>query len=264
MPLGVPSSGMTFDVAGALEEGLRRTVARNGLVVAALLFVLGAANELVGLGLARWYLAGTWWPPTPGSVPPAGAPVWGPLAGLLSLALSVASLVVAIAAVRTFATDETETVRREHFTRRMVAAWLNAFVGIIVFSVVLALGFALLLFPGLYLLAALGFWFVLVAVEDRNFVEGFRSSWELTTSRRLRVFLLLVAVFLIAAVVGAVFGVGETIGGVAGLLVVQVGVALTGTFTLATITRAYLDLRDAAAEEAATEAAAAGEAPAGA
>lgn len=202
------------------------------------LFVLYALNGLLGAGLTRWN-AGI----APGEVmadPTLLVP--SVVGGLVSIVLAVAALVVTVGAIRTFVSDETERLPRELFTRRMAWVVANLVVGGIVFAVVVGLGFAALIVPGLFLLVALAFWGVYVAVEDRNFLDGFRDSWALTRGHRLRLFGLGVVVLIASAVVSAVFGLGVLAGGAVEILLVQAGSAITGVFTVAVLAAAYRDL----------------------
>jgi hypothetical protein len=238
---------MTLNLSDILKNGATRTLARNGLLLVGLLFVLNTVNQLLGIGVARWigaqeFLAGQGMPVGRGlggalfAIPPA-------VGGLLSFALGIGTILVTIAAIRTFVGDDTETLRREDFTRNAVWAGLNLFVGLIVYAIAVGLGFAALVVPGLFLLVALAFWSVFVAVEDLNFVEGFRESWGLTRGHRLELFLLGVAVALVSMLVTAAFGIPALIGGLVGVVFAQAASALTTVFTLATLAQAYNGLK---------------------
>ena len=242
---------MSIDISSALEKGATRTLARNGLLLVALLFALNTVNQLLGIGVARWLDLRDLLPVESEAVGTALFAIPPAVAGVLSLLIGLATIVVTVAALRVFVGDDTETLRSEHFTRDVVWAAVNVFVGTAVFAVAVALGFAALLVPGLFLLVALAFWTVFVAVEDRNFVEGFGDSWALTRGNRLELFLLGVAVVLVSIVVSAVFGVPALFGGLAGVLFTQAATALTTVFTLATLAQAYNQLQAAPAPDAA-------------
>ena len=236
---------MTFDIEAALRRGVNRTIARNGLLLAGVLFVVSAVNAIVGLGVGRWVadreLIPMGFPVGPGvdaalfSVPPA-------VGSLVSLLASLATVVLTIGAIRTFVTDETERLPESHFTEDLVWPGLNFIVGAIVFGVIVGIGFVLLVVPGIFLLVTLVFWTAFVAVEGENFVEGMGSSWALTSGHRLRLFLLGVAVIVIEIVVSAVFGIGGLAGGFVGVVFAQAGSALTTVFSLATLAAAYTQL----------------------
>jgi hypothetical protein len=237
---------MSIEVGDVVRRGYERTVARNGLLLAAILFVVSVLDAMFSAGLERQVMPpGGVDAPAPVSdvvtgAPPISLELPPALAGGLSLLLGLFSVVVTIGAIRTFVTDETETLPREHFTEDLLWTALNLIVGSIVFGIVVAVGFVFLVIPGLFLLVSLFFWEVFVAVEGDNFVEGFRHSWALTGGRRLRVFALGVVVVLVAVVVSIAFGLpGVFLPRTLGFLVEQVGSALLGVFVLATIAETY-------------------------
>jgi hypothetical protein len=251
---------MSVNIETVLRRGISRTVARNGLLLAAVLYVVSTINAIVGLGVQRWIAnRGV----LPRSVPfsrgmdaevsrEMGAALFAipPAVGaVVSLLAGLATIVLTIGALRIFVSDETERLPSEHFTRNMVWPGLNVLVGTIVFGVLVAFGFVFLVIPGIFLLVALAFWTVYVAVEDENFVAAMQDSWGLTRGHRLRLFILGVAVAVVAIVVSAVFGVAGIVGGVVSVIITQVGSALTTVFTLATLAAAYEELAALPAEE---------------
>lgn len=203
-----------------------------------ILFASYLAEELLGVGVAG-SAAGQQPPPVdPGAVAPS------PLAALLSLLLGVLGLLITIASIRVFVSDETERLPREYFTRNALWAVLNFVVGAIVFAIIVGLGFVALVLPGIYLLVALGFWGAFVAVEDQNFVEGLRSSWRLTRGHRFGVFVLAVAGFLITVLITGVFGVGAAVGGFTEIVLAQAGAAITAIVSTAIFAQTYVALRE--------------------
>ena len=105
--------------------------------------------------------------------------------GVLLFATMIVSTVVGIGVLRTFVSDETERVPLENFTRNVVMALLNLLLGGIAYAIILVAGFMAFIIPGFFLLVSLYFWNVFVIVEDQNFVEAFKSSWNLTQGNRL-------------------------------------------------------------------------------
>ena len=218
---------MTLDVIGVLQEGIERTVARNGLLFIGLLFALGVLNTLVAIPLGG----------APGTGPPAeGAPFVAAAVGLLA---SLASVILFIAALRTFVSDETERIPRKYATRNLVWALLNLVIGGIVFTIGVFLGLVALVVPGLFLLVSLFFWNVFVVIEDENFIGGFQRSWRLTGGNRLRLFGLGMLVFLVAITVSLLFTVPALIDPLVGTIFAQAGSAITTVFAIATIAVAY-------------------------
>lgn len=243
---------MSVDIGQAVQEGGKRTVARNGLYLVAIVWVLGVLNGLFSASIARNAMQGV-----PGQVP-MGAQPMGPslglspaVAGILSFLVSLAGLVVAAAAIRTFVTEDTETIPGERFTRNIGWMLVNLIIGWIVFGIVVGIGLVLLVIPGIFLLVSLFFWGFYVVLEDQNFVDGFRNSWDLTRGNRLVLFVLGVLVAIIGLVVSWVFGIVQLagVGGFLGLAVAQIGSAFATVFTIATAARTFEQLRGSAAAE---------------
>jgi len=238
---------MNVDISAVLEGGYEKTVAPTGLQFAGLFFVLSVLNALLAPQPETLPLEDS---PVGGVAPAAGGGPAGPslglspgVAGLLSLLVTVLTVLVTIAAVRTFVAGENEAIPEEYFTRNIAWVAVNVVVGGVAFAIVVGIGFFLLVIPGLFLLVNLFFWQVFVAVEDENFVEGFRQSWQLTKGRRLRLFGLGVVVIFAAFVVSLVFAIpGVFLPGAIALLVEQVGSALVFVLVLAATAEAYNQL----------------------
>ncbi|MFA9417720.1 hypothetical protein [Natrinema sp. HArc-T2] len=224
---------MAFSIIDAMSDGFSRTTERNGLVFIAVFAVLAVLNALVtAIGFD----------PATGTVPVSGAIVLS--AGLVSLVVGIVTIATAIVALRTFASAETETIPREFRRRRIGLATLNVFVGTIVYVLLVAVGSVFLLVPGLFVLVSLYYWSVFVAVDDQNFLQGFRSSWTLTRGRRLRLFGLGVAVLFVGIAVTGAAGIPAVfLGDVAGPVLTQLVAAVVTVYTLATTARAYDQLR---------------------
>ena len=100
------------------------------------------------------------------------------------------------------------------FTRRIGRAFLSTLAISVVLGVVVPIGFALFLVPGLFLVVSLQFALFAVAVEDTGPIEAFRRSWELASGNRWRLLALVV-----------LFGVAGAISGAAGSLLAFVSPA---------------------------------------
>lgn len=241
---------MTVDIGDVLREGFERTVTRNGVVFATLFFVLSVPYAAFSASVNRQFEAGS---PQTGAAPAFGLPV-GVLA-ILGLVFGLASLVLTVGAIRTFVSEERETIHAEFFTRNILWVVANLVVGGIVFGFAVGIGFVLLIVPGLFLLVSLFFWNYRVIVEDENFVDGFATSWELTGGNRLTLFALGVVVVLVALVANVVSGIPAVLlPGPVGVLVGQAGSAVVQVFTLATASRAYVQLTGADGEPSSTTA----------
>ncbi len=238
---------MSVDISAALEGGYERTVAPTGLQFAVIFYVISLLSALFSVDaepVPTDSIPGGDVAPGAGGVP-AGPSLGLPpgVAGVVSLLLGIVSLVVTIAAIRTFVAGETETIPREFARRDIAWTGVNFVVGGVVFGIAVAIGFVLLVIPGLFLLVSLFFWTVFVAVEDENFVEGLQSSWELTGGHRLVLFALGVVVAVVGFVVSLVFGIPAFfLPDVLGFLLNEVGSALLTVFFLATAAEAYIQL----------------------
>lgn len=229
---------MSLPILDTAERGIRRALTRNGLVLMAILFVLSLVGALLDAGVTR--LFGVQFDPAAPTELSFALPAAGVLA--LSLVVSVLSLVVVIGAIRVFVSDETERLSSEVFTRRMTMAWLNAFVGAIVFGIVVALGFVAFVVPGFFLLVALAFWTVYVAVEDEDFLTGMRRSWALTRGNRLSLFALGFVMFLVTFVVSVAFGIVGVLGAPVALVLAQAASAVTTVLGISVLATAYRTL----------------------
>ncbi|WP_227777716.1 hypothetical protein [Haladaptatus pallidirubidus] len=236
---------MPINITSMLKQGYSRSIKRNGLMLMGIIFVISVLNGVLGVGVDRWVARQQL---TTGSVQADPTLLVPPLgASIVSLVLGIALLVVSIAAIRVFVSDETERLPREYFTRNMVWATINLFIGAIVFGIIVALGLVALIVPGIFLLVTLAFWTVYVAVEDQYFIEAFRSSWGLTRGYRINLFVLGVAVVLLTALINLVFGLGDlTSGSFAGdivaLVFAQAASAITTVFSTAVLATAYTEL----------------------
>lgn len=242
---------MTLEIGTAIRTGLNRLGKRNGLVLVALIFLVNAAGGLLGTsvtalaGRAR-LLTQSGQVTDPGAIFAIGlgTGLLTGVAGLLSFLLWIASVLLAIAAIRVLVSDETERLPATAFTHNAGWAFLNFVVGTVVFAAAVAAGLVLFVVPGVFLLVTLLFWAVFVTVEDQNFVAGFRNSWKLTKGSRLQLLALGIGVVLVSIVVGILFGIPSgLLGGTVGDLVAEFGTAVTTVFTTTVLAQAYNQLR---------------------
>lgn len=229
---------MSFSILDVLTDGFRRTVAKNGLTLVLVTYALSVLY-LLFLPLEMGSTAQT--PESIVSSPIIGGSVW------LGAAVTLVSLLllgyVPIVAYRTFASDETEQIPRSAVRDRPFWAYLNVLVGGIVFGVLVLVGFMLFLIPGFFVLVALWFFGVAIAVENDDFIAAFKRSWGLTSGNRLRLFVLGFVVFVLLMAVSSAFAIPQSIvGGVPGVLIAQIGSAITAVYTYATSAVAYTQL----------------------
>ena len=234
---------MTFSVTDAITTGLDRTLKRNSLLLGSVFFVLAALNGLVTPAIVEPFV-----PEEAAGTPPLDiSPL---IAVLIYVLVLLAMSVVTVAALRTFVSEETETIPAAYYTENVAFAVLNLLVGGIAFAILVSLGFVALVVPGFFLLVTLYFWSVFVAVENDNFVTAFKRSWGLTKGNRVRLFFLGVAVVLLAIAITVPFSLpAGLVGGAVGALVTGFSTAIISIFGLATAAAAFVQLRDLEDEE---------------
>ena len=155
-----------------------------------------------------------------------------------------------VVTIRTFVGGHTRAIPSEYYTRNIVSVLLNSLVGGLIYGVLMFVGSVLFVIPGIIAYVAFIFMIVYVAVEDKNFIAGFRDSWQLTRGHWLRLFGLFLV---IVAGIGLISGVLTTmtsvvVGAIAGQ---AAGILLSGVvglpfslLILATLAEAFTQLRE--------------------
>ncbi|HJP65287.1 MAG TPA: glycerophosphoryl diester phosphodiesterase membrane domain-containing protein [Actinomycetota bacterium] len=106
-----------------------------------------------------------------------------------------------------------------------------------------AIGFILLIIPGIFLLVKLSVAIPAVVVEDKRGREAMRRSWDLTATHFWHVFGVIIVAFLITAVVGAIFAAIGSGNDVVGVIFSTVGQILVAPFSALVTVLLYLDVR---------------------
>lgn len=174
---------MPLDVKRAVGEAVRRTVKRNGLLLAAIFLLLDLIWRFTGLQSGTMAAVAT--------EEPFQVGVPGVIVVLLSFP-------VTIAALRVFVTDETETVPDNAWKDKMGRAIIHFAIGAFVYGVLAGIGSLLFLLPGVYLMLALFFFMTYIAVENQGFYEAMQSSWGLTKGHKWRLLGLLIVIVVVA------------------------------------------------------------------
>ncbi len=155
-----------------------------------------------------------------------------------------------VVTIRTFVGGDTRAIPSEYYTRNIVPVLLNSLVGGLIYGVLMFVGSVLFVIPGIIAYVAFIFMIMYVTVEDKNFVAGFRDSWQLTRGHWLRLFGLLL---LVVAGIGLISGVltamtSLAVGAVAGE---ATGILLSGVvglpfslLILAILAEAFTQLRE--------------------
>jgi len=88
------------------------------------------------------------------------------------------------------------------------AHWLSYLAAGIIFGIVVAIGFVLLLIPGLYMLTRWFFFGYAIVDRGAEATQSLGTSWDLTRGHVLETFLLIVVLFFLNIIGAIFFGVG--------------------------------------------------------
>lgn len=245
-----------MDIEQAIKDGIDRTNEKTGYVLIAVFLVISIVSTVASQSQLR-NMDQLPFMENMGEVPFVQDPSQpGPLAfdlpssliSLMNLGSSIAFIIAVVVAYRVFAADAREKIPKEAYTRDMGIVALNAIVASIIFGIAVAIGLFLLIIPGLYLLSALIFFLIFIAVEGESFIDSLKSSWELTKGRRLSVFFLLITLFVINIIMGVVGAIASSVvGALSGELGEVVGLAIgaaVSVFSFPVLLNAYYQLRD--------------------
>ena len=252
---------MSLDIGAAITEGVERLRSHDGLVLVGAFLVVGVlssvATQSLTVELSEAALEFAQSPDAPPGTDVetlreqveqtrAGSPLAldisvGAAFGLAFL-LGVLAEAIRILAVRIFYAPVGD--RPADLTSGLAFATVNGFLGGIVVGVLVVVGFAFLVVPGVFL--ALAFFFVKqeIAVEDRNFVDAMAESWALTRGNRLNLLGLAVVLLVIGLVAFLPTIVASVAGSsIASLVVGAVVSPIVAVFGIAATTRAYAQLK---------------------
>ena len=97
------------------------------------------------------------------------------VASVLALVVLLALQAVNVVLIRVMAADR-QAITRETYTRQMGWVLLNSIVASVVVGLLTAVGFVLLVIPGLFVLVSLLFVAVYIADRDENVLDAIRDS----------------------------------------------------------------------------------------
>jgi len=260
---------MSLDIGRALRDGFDRTTARNGLIILAAVTVFRLLNAVVGQSLQRVWIGNIL--DDLAANPPSfensdltqqefqdliaelretveastqlaylDSLSVGELVGIVLL-LALVAEALHIVVVRTFVSDETESIPREFVTRNLPLAVLNGVVGGIVVGILVGIGLLLLIVPGIFLAVSFAFLRQEIAVEDKNFIDAMSGSWNLAAGNRIELFGLLAFLAILGVVVGLAIGALPPSAPVQVASVVVL--AAISAYGIAVVSRAYDQLR---------------------
>lgn len=206
---------MSLSIGTALKDGFHKVASRTGAILIAAYLVVYVMYFVAINSTLKAYATqdATEMGETFALALDLPVAVGGVLVVLSLLLLTYLGLV----AMRTFVADARDALRREDLTGGVAFAIANLVVGYLAYSVLVTVGFVLLVVPGVFLMVALAFMPLFVAVEDDNFVTAMRRSWRLTAGSRIALFVLGLVVVGIGFAVGMVIGIGAVIGMLVGI-----------------------------------------------
>lgn len=232
---------MTLNIGAALREGVRRVSTPAGLTLAGVYVSLQLATSLVTFNATTSLTPNI----PPAELTPIVLPISPGLGAVLTLLLSVVGLVLQVVVIRTMVSEATDHVPESAYQRRLAGATGWAFVTSLVVGVLVALGLALLVIPGLFLATSFAFALVYVTVEDETLLPALRRSWELASGSRFRIFGAVGIPVLLVALFQGVLALVAPSTTVAGWFVTSVVSGGFSVYLWAVIADAYRQLRDA-------------------
>ncbi|MDB9281286.1 hypothetical protein PN416_14995 [Halorubrum ezzemoulense] len=243
---------MTLNIGSSLAGGISRVANRNGLLLLVAYLLIGAAWQIPFYSAVVTGLEQSGTPTGNVALPAIDAPLAVSVSAAILLLLGLQWLT--IVTIRTFVGGHTQEIPSEYYTRNIVPVVLNSLVGGLIYAVLMLVGSVLFVIPGIIAYVAFIFTLVYVAVEDKNFIAGFRNSWQLTRGHWLRLFgLLLVVVAGIGLISGVLTAMTSlVVGAIAGE---GIGILLSGVvglpfslLILATLAEAFTQLRESQKE----------------
>lgn len=208
---------MSLDTSDILGDSLYRTFSRNGLVLivgayfASLLGMIGLSSAVFDGFESLWDdlveeepdLAEFFDGPADFLPLAFDMPSWAAL-GLLAAGI-VLGLIVLVVALRVFYAGLDDELPSSIILEHLGWASVNLLVGGFIFSFLWGIGLALFVIPGIIIFVLLVYFSAGVAVDNQNFVDAFARSVSITKGERLSVFVLFLAVWLIAIAVSIAF-----------------------------------------------------------
>jgi len=239
---------VTLKIGSSVVGGIRRVANRNGLLLMIAYLIVGAAWQIPFYSAVVTGLEQSGTSTENVALPAIDAPLAVSVSAAILMLLGLQWLTVVT--IRTFVGGHTQAIPSEYYTRNIVLVLLNSLVGGVIYAVLMFVGSVFFVIPGIIAYVAFIFMIMYVTVEDRNFVAGFRDSWNLTRGHWLRLFGLLL---LVVAGIGLISGVltamtSLVVGAVAGE---ATGILLSGVvglpfslLILAILAEAFTQLRE--------------------
>ncbi|SDY14729.1 hypothetical protein [Halobellus clavatus] len=185
---------MSLQIRSSLTGGIGRCLNRNGLLLALAYVFVGAAWQVLLYSAVVAAVGQSAAQGGASALPTVDLPL------VVSAGGAVVALVLlqylTIVAIRTFVGGHTRTIPAEFYTRNIPYVLVNSIIGSLAFGLAIFVGSILFVVPGIIAYVAFIFTLLYIAAEDQSFIAAFRSSWNVTRGNWLRLFGLLVVVFL--------------------------------------------------------------------
>lgn len=246
---------MALQIGNAIRDGFERTVSRNGLLLIAIFLLFSIANTLVSQSLSlavQEYF--TQFSMQAAQQPGVGSPDAAqtvlavtlplPIALILTLLTMLLAEGLRIVGIRMFAPDETLPVTADQLREGLPLAVINGMVAGVIATVLTYLGLLLLVIPGVFIALSLFFVRQEIALQNKNFIDALRDSWELSGGNRLELLGLGIIIFVISLIASSPATVLFFLSPLPALLLGTVTSAITTVFGIAVVTRAYQQLKD--------------------
>jgi hypothetical protein len=191
---------MSLQVLEVLKEGLKKTFSTSGLKLIGAFYALSIVGQIANDSLiahSGGIMGGV------EATPLAAVSVPTPVIGGLLMVSLLANLWLAIGALRNLVNENFESLDKDYFRENLTMPALNMIGGSIVFSLAVLAGLVAFVVPGVFLMVSLIFWSIFVAVENENFIDGLKNSWELSKGNRIDLFLIGVGLFMIGVLASA-------------------------------------------------------------
>ena len=248
---------MSLSIGQALGRGTRRSLSVSGIV----LFVTMVVYQVLFVGALNTVVVNS----LPPNVSPADVGTVGftlPVSTAVAAAIGVGSLLFGTAlflvATRLLSRDISalNSIPLSLVGHRFGRAFLSTLAVSLVLAVVIPIGLAFLLVPGLFLAVSFQFAVFAVGVEDCGPLAGLRRSWELASGNRWRLFgllLVVTGVTVVASIPGTAVSLADpTVGQLVSLVITSVVV----TVMYGILADAFVQLRERSTAGAASETAA--------
>ena len=190
---------MSLSIQTALQRGLRRAASLSGIAVFIPMLILQAGIVLSAQTAAVQFVVQNTQATITDVDPGLQLPVSITVAVGLIIVFTVAATIVVIPAARLLVRDlsELSSIPPATVTRRLLWASLSALVCAVFLTVIIPIGYLLLLVPGVFLTVSFQFTFFAIAVEDKGIIDSLSRSWQLASGERLLLFGMLVVISLL-------------------------------------------------------------------